>query len=87
MKCCATLVCVAAALPLFAAVEAEKDIAYAAPERCKLDVKWPKGTTNFPTVVWFHGGGLSSGYYFEHEFDPSVLAKKPANSSSRWLPC
>ena len=61
MKCCATLVCVAAVLPLFAAVETEKDIAYAPSERCRLDVKWPKGATNFPTVVWFHGGGLTGG--------------------------
>ena len=39
----------------------EKDIPYAAPERCRLDVKWPAGKTNFPTVVWFHGGGLVKG--------------------------
>ena len=29
-----------------------------------------------PVFVWFHGGGLSSGYYFEPEFEPSLLAKK-----------
>ncbi len=29
-----------------------------------------------PVFVWFHGGGLSMGYYFEIEFDPEVLAKK-----------
>ena len=39
----------------------EKDISYAEPERCRLDVKWPAGQTNFPTVVWFHGGGLVNG--------------------------
>lgn len=39
----------------------ERDIPYASPERCRLDVKWPEGKTNFPTVVWFHGGGLVSG--------------------------
>ena len=63
MKYCAALICVAAALPLLAAAETktEKDIAYAAPERCRLDVRWPKGATNFPTVVWFHGGGLTGG--------------------------
>ena len=74
MKCFATLVCVAAALPLFAAVETEieKDIAYAAPERCRLDVKWPKGMTNFPTVVWFHGGGLSSGNRHFIRIDDSI---------------
>lgn len=30
-------------------------------ERCKLDVYYPVGKTNFTTVVWFHGGGLEGG--------------------------
>ena len=30
-------------------------------ERCRLDVYHPVGTTQFPTVVWFHGGGLTGG--------------------------
>lgn len=30
-------------------------------DRCKLDVYYPKNSTNCPTVIWFHGGGLSSG--------------------------
>ncbi len=30
-------------------------------ERCKLDIYYPKDTTNVSTVVWFHGGGLESG--------------------------
>ena len=42
-------------------VRFERNVAYAEPERCRLDVKWPSGQTNFPTVVWFHGGGLSKG--------------------------
>ena len=29
-----------------------------------------------PVYIWFHGGGLSSGYYYEIEFDPCELAKK-----------
>ena len=29
--------------------------------RCKLDVYYPKDTTNVATVVWFHGGGLENG--------------------------
>ncbi len=29
--------------------------------RCKLDVYYPKDTTNVSAVVWFHGGGLESG--------------------------
>lgn len=30
-------------------------------ERCRLDVYVPTGVTNFSTVVWFHGGGLTGG--------------------------
>ncbi len=57
------------------AAEWHKDIAYYAPdfpgsgdlqyraERCKLDVCVPEKAADekLPTVVWFHGGGLSSG--------------------------
>ena len=28
---------------------------------CKLHLRYPKGVTNFATVVWFHGGGLIHG--------------------------
>ncbi|MDR0938720.1 MAG: alpha/beta hydrolase [Mediterranea sp.] len=30
-------------------------------ERCKLDFYYPVGVKDFPTVVWFHGGGLTGG--------------------------
>ena len=30
-------------------------------ERCKLDLYYPTNRKNFPTVVWFHGGGLKGG--------------------------
>lgn len=30
-------------------------------ERCKIDIYYPKNSENFPTVVWFHGGGLKGG--------------------------
>jgi len=30
-------------------------------ERCVLDVYYPEKIKNFPTVVWFHGGGLTAG--------------------------
>jgi Esterase/lipase len=30
-------------------------------ETCVLDVYYPKNKTNFATVVWFHGGGLTGG--------------------------
>jgi len=30
-------------------------------ERCKLDLYHPVGVKDYPTVVWFHGGGLTQG--------------------------
>jgi dienelactone hydrolase len=30
-------------------------------ERCKLDIYYPEDVKDFPTVVWFHGGGLTGG--------------------------
>lgn len=41
-------------------------------ERCVLDIYYPANTKNFPTIVWFHGGGLSGG---EKEI-PRALKKK-----------
>lgn len=29
-----------------------------------------------PIFLWFHGGGLSQGWYYEPEFDPAELARK-----------
>ncbi|MGQ1947313.1 alpha/beta hydrolase [Geofilum sp. OHC36d9] len=31
-------------------------------ERCKLDIYYPENKKDFATVVWFHGGGLTSGH-------------------------
>ncbi|MGL5318821.1 MAG: alpha/beta hydrolase [Bacteroidales bacterium] len=28
---------------------------------CKLDIYIPSNATNFPTIIWFHGGGLTGG--------------------------
>lgn len=28
---------------------------------CRLDLRYPKNTPGFATVVWFHGGGLTGG--------------------------
>jgi len=50
----------------------DKDVPYASPERCKLDVRWPVGQTNFPTVVWFHGGGLVNGSKHFIRIDDSI---------------
>lgn len=47
-----------------------KDIPYRSEEneyalnRCKLDVYYPEDIKDFPTIVWFHGGGLTSGEKF-----------------------
>jgi acetyl esterase/lipase len=30
-------------------------------ERCVLDIYYPKNIKNYATIVWFHGGGLTSG--------------------------
>jgi len=30
-------------------------------ERCVLDVYYPDNVQDYPTIVWFHGGGLTSG--------------------------
>lgn len=30
-------------------------------EMCRLDLYYPRGVSNFATVVWFHGGGLTGG--------------------------
>ena len=40
-----------------AEAKADKYIA----ERCRLDLYYPADKKGFPTVVWFHGGGLRSG--------------------------
>jgi len=30
-------------------------------DRCVLDIYYPENLKNYPTVIWFHGGGLSGG--------------------------
>lgn len=48
----------------------ESDIAYReqgnayALERCKIDLYYPTKGKDYPTVVWFHGGGLTGGSRF-----------------------
>lgn len=41
-------------------------------ERCILDVYYPESETDFPTVVWFHGGGITGG----EKFIPNELKEK-----------
>ena len=55
------VILVAMSAELSAGTRQELGIAYAERPGCVLDVKIPDGATNFPTVVWFHGGGLTGG--------------------------
>lgn len=32
-----------------------------AKERCVLDIYYPRDVSNFATIIWFHGGGLTGG--------------------------
>jgi acetyl esterase/lipase len=41
-------------------------------ERCILDIHYPEGIAGFPTVVWFHGGGLQNG----SKYTPEALKEK-----------
>ena len=53
---CTALAQVARDIPFVSA----SDDAYRV-ERCKLDVYAPEGAKDLPGVVWFHGGGRTSG--------------------------
>ena len=41
-------------------------------ERCRLDVYHPVDKEDYPTIVWFHGGGLKGG----RRFIPEALKEK-----------
>lgn len=60
---CAIALCAAAHADSSAkpTVKTVKDIPYAERAACRLDLRYPTDATNFITVVWFHGGGLTSG--------------------------
>ncbi len=47
-------------VPEVAYLGAAADTDYAR-SQCKLDVYYPKGVENYPSIVWFHGGGLRGG--------------------------
>jgi acetyl esterase/lipase len=49
-------------------------------ERCRLDIYYPSGMTNFATVIWFHGGGLRAGERFiPEQFKNQKIAVVAAN--------
>ncbi len=39
----------------------DADLSDYAKERCRLDIVHPVGGRDLPTVIWFHGGGLTQG--------------------------
>lgn len=41
--------------------EAEGTAADYAKQQCRLDLYYPKGAKGYPTVVFYHGGGLTAG--------------------------
>lgn len=48
--------------------------------RCKLDLQIPDGKKGFPTLVWFHGGGITSGNkYYPPGIDSSRIAVAAIN--------
>lgn len=49
-------------------------------QRCRLDVYFPKGKKNFPTLVWFHGGGLKNGDKGSLQSGDSVKSESIAHS-------
>ena len=65
LLCCWTLLLAAISL---VSAQVARDISFVPAgddayrvERCKLDVYAPEGAKDLPVVVWFHGGGLTSG--------------------------
>lgn len=79
----AAVICGSMAMPAFTAEIGERrvdsDISYTvksdpyAVERCKLDVSYPADTCGCPVVVWYHGGGLTSG---QKELPDSLCREK-----------
>lgn len=41
-------------------------------KRCRLDIYYPENLEDYPTVVWFHGGGITGG----NKFIPEELKQK-----------
>lgn len=68
-SCFAVALVILVGSPAAAETKVVKDLSYKSgdalstyeTERCKLDLYLPAGEKNFPTLVWFHGGGLTAG--------------------------
>ncbi|MDG2014347.1 MAG: alpha/beta hydrolase [Pirellulaceae bacterium] len=56
--------------------QTEKAIAYRTPEQgtavapCLLDIYYPRDVQDFATIIWFHGGGLTSG---QRQIPPQLI--------------
>jgi len=49
-------------------------------ERCRLDLYYPTDSKGFTTVVWFHGGGITSGNkYIPEKFKEQGIAVVAVN--------
>ncbi len=42
--------------------------------QCKLDIRYPSGESGFPTLVWFHGGGLTAGERYFLDLEDNGIA-------------
>jgi len=54
--------------------EAVRADAKGALDECLLDLRYTDGVTGFPTVVWFHGGGLVNGHRHFVTFSDKTIA-------------
>jgi len=59
-------------IPYYA--EAAQTAAKGALDGCRLDLRYLEGATGFPTVVWFHGGGLTAGRRHFIDFHDKTIA-------------
>lgn len=84
LKCAMVLVCILYWAPGYSqnVMLPEKNISYYPDaevqkdayikSQCTLDIHYPKGSRNFATVVWFHGGGITGG---QKEIPKELVAK------------
>ena len=61
LKLAVCAIAVLSALHASAGVRIENNISYGEAPSLVLDLRCPDANVGFPTVVWFHGGGLTSG--------------------------
>ncbi len=47
--------------------------------RCRLDLRLPEDAADFPTVVWFHGGGIENGEKHFIDLDDDGIAQVAVN--------